>query len=175
MKIIEALKELPLIDKKLTKNEQLLLTYSASVDAGTIYNSLKFASAEEQTKQVASLIQSSEDLVSRKAKIRKVLSKTNATIEVTIDGNVKTISEWIEYRKAGLNLLQRSYNQLQDNQCIREVQSTKFDGQQGIKVIRHYDEATRNAKLNAILELASKIDTTLETVNATTDLVEEVA
>lgn len=175
MKIIEALKELPLIDKKLEKNNALIVSYAASVDAGTVHNGLKFASVEEQTNQVAALIQSSEDLVARKAKIRKALAKTNATMVVAIGAKTKTITEWIEYRKGGLAALQSAYSRLKDDHVANEVRNVKFDGTQGIKIVRHYDEANRNAKLNEILELATKIDTTLETVNATTDLIEEVA
>lgn len=175
MKIIEALKELPLIDKKLERNEALIREIAASVDAGTVANTLKYATAELQTAEVAALVQSSRDLVSRKAKLRRVLSLTNATLTVTIDGETKTICEWIEYRQKGTDRLRGMYGSLNDREAFSKLSQTKIDGTQGVKVVRHYDESQKNAALAMLLELPTKIDTTLETFNATTDLVQEVA
>lgn len=175
MKIIEALKELPLIDKKLQKNAQLIATYAASVDAGTVYNSLKFPSVEAQTTEVNALLQSTESLVQRKARIRRALAITNAATSVTIGGHTRTITEWIEYRASGINFISDAYSKLQETNAANDVRNTKFDGTQGIKVVRHYDEKAKNEKLTQLMEIQSKIDTTLETINATTDLIEEVA
>ena len=56
MKIIEALKEIPLIEKKIKKNNDDVLRYSATVDNGTPV--LYFPTLEEQ-KTVASLVYTS--------------------------------------------------------------------------------------------------------------------
>lgn len=175
MKIIEALKELPLIEKKLEKNRQLLTAYAASVDAGTAYSGLKFDTPARQTEEVSALIQSCEDLVARKARVRKALAVTNAGIQVTIDGVTKSITEWIEYNQRGFEALERVYGTLSENHVANEARNAKFEPTQGIRILRHYDEKGRNVRLQQIMETKNKIDTTLETVNATTDLLEEVA
>ena len=176
MKIIEALKELPLIDKKLEKNRQSLAEYASSVDGGTTGNTLKFPTKEEQTAEVAALIQSSQDLVSRKAKLRRALAITNAKVKVSIGGlPEKSIIEWIEYRQKGAEALRACYSSLSDNAAASKLNTFKFDGTQGVRIQRHYDEAVRNKLLEGVFDLPTKIDSTLELINAITDLIEEVA
>jgi len=65
MKIIEALKEIPLIEKKIKKNNDDVLRYSATVDNGTPV--LYFPTLEEQKQKVLSTVQSTKDLVARRA------------------------------------------------------------------------------------------------------------
>lgn len=171
MKIIHALKELPLIDKKITKNTQLLEKYSAAVANGE-HVKLSFKSIEEQTQEVNSLLQSNKDLVQSRASLRRNLAITNATVFVAIDGQERTITEWIEYRQYGLKALMNTFSSLSDQRAVMEVVKTPANPQEGVKVIKFYDEKFKNEELSKIMELQNKIDTTLEVVNATTDLIE---
>lgn len=176
MKIIEVLKELPLIDRKISKIVGHIHTYSSEVMEGQNHE-FTFGTAEEQRKHVDSLIQSGNDLVARRAKLRRALAITNAEVEVTIGGMTKSISEWIDYRERGMQDMLNVVSSLsvQNAQSVlRGTGNQTFDASEGIKIVRFYDEAQRNERYNELAEIQGKIDAQLEMVNATTDLTVEV-
>lgn len=174
MKIIEALKELPLLEKRIQKNNGMIAVYASDVDTGhgAERQSLAFSTVEEQRKEVQSLVQSTNDLVKRKAELRRKLAITNATVEVKIEGVTMTIAEWIEYRQHGVKNILNALSALNDNSGRQKMQSTQFDPEKGIKIIKFYDEKDRNEQAEKWSSIADKIDSSLEIVNATTDLIE---
>lgn len=171
MKIIEALKELPLLEKRIEKNIELIQKYSSEVEGAGEFT---FKTKEQQTAEVASLIQSVSDLAARRGKIRRALAMTNATVTVAIQGVTRTITEWIEYRERGYNFEARALQALNTNTAASIVRTTQVQVDIGIKPVRFYDEAEKNAKLAAITEIHGAIDATLEIINATTELTEGV-
>lgn len=172
MKIIEALKELPLIDKKIARNINQIQTYSSEADNG--HMDLPFGNAEGQKSEVASLLQSTNDLVARSATIRRVLAVTNATIRVQIDGVSRTIAEWISYRTAGFAHQIRALQAQNDKIAQANLNKVQFDVDAGVRIARFYDEKKRNDAISEVEALQGQIDARLEMVNATTDLVESV-
>lgn len=171
MKIIEALKELPLIDKKIAKNIEFIKKYSAAVNNGRVQ--LFFADEATQKAQVQGFIQSNVDLIARKAALRRQLSLTNATVQVTISGQRKTIAEWIEYRQHGLDFMKSTYGALDDTNANRvAMQTPNTNPAVGVTVVRFYEEEKKNQALAQVLDTQNSIDTSLEITNATTDLVE---
>lgn len=170
MKIIQALKELPLIEKKIQKNIELIKKYAAAVDNGKVQ--LFFDTVDAQRQQITSLIQSNNDLVSLKAKIRRDLATTNARTPVTINGKTYTIAEWIELKQHGLENMRNTFAALDDLQATRAAMTAPPNPTTGVKVVRFYDEVFKNSQLSEVLELQNTIDTILEIVNATTDIIE---
>ena len=168
MKIIEALKELPLIDKKLAKIAVQIQQYSSEADNG--HMSLPFETPEKQAAEVDALVQSTNDLVTRSAHIRRALAMTNADIAVELGGKTRTISEWIAYRDRGFANQLRALQALNDSVARSNLKTAGFDEEKGIKIARFYDEKARNEKILAIEELQGQLDAKLEMVNATTDL-----
>lgn len=170
-KIIEILKEIPLIDKKISKNQGLLQQYSSATQIGDV-ESFQFGNAKEQTANVSSILQSIIDLGQRRAELRRMLALTNATVRVTIDKETKTITEWIEYRQKTIDMNIMALNALNNKTGLAALNSTKSgDPTIGVRVVQFYSEAE---KINAIeywMDRKNKIDTTLEIVNATTDVV----
>lgn len=173
MKIIEALKELPLIEKKIEKKISDIRKYSSGLDRAEDTD-LPFITVEKQRIEVDALKQSVKDLVNRKAKLRTNLSMTNAKTKVTIDGMTLTISEWIEYREKGLSNLIRAQEALGDFTAQDLLRSTHVDLQKGIKTIRFFDEKAKNEEVIRLTAIKDNIDGRLEVVNATTDLIEEL-
>lgn len=171
MKIIEALKELPLIEKKIQKNLSQIQTYSSNLNKGDDTD-LPFKSEGEQQKVVDALLQSTRDLVKHKAQLRSQLAVTNAQVKVTIDTMTATIAEWIEYREGGLEKIIAAHNALNDNTAQNLLKTTPVDLQKGVRTLRFYDEAKRNEEIERLQDIKGKIDSSLEMVNATTDLVE---
>lgn len=170
MKIIEALKELPLIEKRIESNLEKINRYAAGVESGNSLG-IVFASASEQRKEVAALVQANEDLVKRRALLRRQLYITNCTVELEINGVKKTIAEWIEYREKGFNFVERTYNAMNAVLATRELQITKADPMVGAKVVFFFDEADKNKKIEANRDIRDQLDARLEILNATTDLV----
>lgn len=172
MKIIDALKELPLIEKKLQKNNSMLAKYSS-------YGSHvgpEFSSEKEQTIQVSGLIASSSDLIKRYIKIKRVLAVTNATIKVTIDDTTMTIMEWITYRNKGAAMFIAIPNSISTKNGANDINTQKVDLNGGVPVsiVRCYDEVNRVAFAEEYENIRGQVDATLEKINATTDLVEEI-
>lgn len=172
MKIIEVLKEIPLIDKKVSKNVDLIRQYSSDVQVGDEAN-LPFPTIQAQADEVASLLQSSYDLVKRKATLRRALALTNAMTNVTIEGATRSITEWIEYRQKGYDLLIGANHALTETNGQGKMGRTAFDPTKGIKTIKFYDQKTRDDEIRALENVKEKINAVLETVNATTDISEE--
>jgi hypothetical protein len=171
MKIIEALKELSLLEKRIQKNIELVQVYSSEL---CINGAITFGTVDSQKTEVSSLLQSVRDLVARRGRIRRALAITNATVTVTIDGDERTITEWIEFRQKGAQFIINSLGALNEVNAQRKLQVAggKVDG--NMQVRRFFDEKTRNKELAAVQEKHGKVDPTLEIVNATKDLTVEV-
>jgi len=170
MKIIEALKELPLIKKKIDKNIQLITEYSSYVTG----LSLAFETEDKQKETVQSLIQSNKDLARRFETLTNGLSKTNSSVMIEIEGTKKTIREWITFRNVTSMQLKTTYSALSNlaaDKILRESQG-KINLENGIQVKRLYKEEDKLFNLNAIQAMVDKIDATLEIVNVNTDLQE---
>ena len=170
MKIIEALKELPVLDKRIRNQAQQIAEYAGYITS----EQPAFETVEAQRKKVSELLQSNEDLAKRYASIKRALAITNATIEVDVAGEKKTISEWITYKANTHNQLHQTYSALNLNAANSRLSSSQIDLTEGVKLERMYSEEYRNKKLEEIRNLNDTIDATLEIVNATTDMVSEV-
>ena len=169
-KIIDVLKELPLIKKKIAGKVELIQKYAS-------YGSHvgpAFKDEGEQRQEVSQLIQSASDLVDRYSKLKLALSATNNTTIVDIDGVSHTISEWMTFRNETATLNKSIYSALTTRNAENDIRNTQVnlaDGQQ-IGIVRCFDEKSRNLNLEFTSEIHSKIDATLERINATTDMIE---
>lgn len=173
MKIIEALKELPLLEKRINSNIEKISQYAAGVDTTSDGTSgFVFNSSDEQRKQVASLIQSNEDLIKQRASLRRNLYNTNIQVMVEINGEKKSIAEWIEYREKGFYMLESTYRALNDMRATNELRQTKVDPSVGARVVRFYTETDKNDMVNKMEAIRDQLTSQLEIVNATTDLIE---
>lgn len=170
MKIIEALKELPLLEKRINKQCEQIMEYAA---LGS-HEESPFGTREAHRKQLESLVQSNKDLASRYEKLKLALTLTNASVKVDILGTTKTIAEWITFKSSTYRYLAKTLTSLDLVKASQRVREVKVDITEGIRVERMYDEQDRNRQLNNLSELFDKVDGTLEVVNATTDLVVEI-
>lgn len=172
MKLIEALKELPLIEKKVARNVEKLREYASAVDNGKV--DLKFSTEALQRKEIESLLQSSNDLANRADKLRRAIALTNANTNVTIKGETRTILEWISFRRNTFQLRLSALQALSDTASTQQMRNTPVDPAVGIRVVRFYDEKNKNEKIEDLHNLYDAVDSTLEIVNATTDIVVEL-
>jgi hypothetical protein len=171
MKIIEALKEIPLIQKKLDKNLELIRKYSSDLVVG---DEFVFESEQKQRDEVASLMQSSQDLIKRRMSLKRQLLMTNAQTQITISELTLSITEWIEFKNWGITQVLGTLSNLNESNTVQRTQLTADTVDKGVRRIRFYDETYKNERWMFYTELQSKITAQLEIVNATTDLIETV-
>lgn len=173
MKIIEALKEIPLIEKKIKSNNKDLLKYASYCNK----IGPSFKDKNEQEKQVISLIQSNIDLAERRLVLKRILTKTNCTTLLGINDKMMTIVEWIEYKNKIGELLKETYNSLKIENATKQITQTGGITEKDAETVlieKCFDEKYKNSGLEKVQGYLDKITGALEVFNAMTDLVESV-
>ena len=165
MKIIEALKELPMNAKKIGRNFALIEQYSSSLNGA-----LMFATKEQQEQEIFSLVQANQDLVRRGAHLRRCLAYTNAQVTVNVGGCTRSIAEWQAYRSCGFDNLISTYSAMNDNKARTDSYDNR--GTEFPQVTLFYDEGMKQHDLEVMYSQRDSLDAQLEIINATTDLIE---
>ena len=169
MKIIEALKQVKDLERKTNDIKERLQKYCADMDYETpVY--------QDQRGQVSAWLQSYKDICREIGRLKFRLSKTNVNTNVTIniDGTdvTKSIVEWIERRKKLCALEKQGYAAL-SNRNLKDIRVQQSAGQiVEAKVRYYYDPLLRDKMLDILNAEPSLIDSKLEIINATTDLME---
>jgi hypothetical protein len=173
MKIIEGMKEIKDLAQKRDDLIKKVTDHAAIMDFET-------PTYTDQKAQIDSWLQSVADINKRILEIRISIQRTNlqTMVPIQLNGSTvnKTIAEWVHRRRdlAGedkkvweaLNIKERT-GRVKDGQM-----PTSMAGQvRDVKILRYYDPKTRDEKMALYQSEPSKIDATLEVVNAVTDLV----
>lgn len=173
MKIIEAMKKVKDLQKKAEDYRSKIYQYHADVD----FEQPTYGTVQQQRDQITAWLQGHSDIVKEISELKTRIQKTNVLTLVTIElGDkqvTKTITEWILRRRelAGLEL--EAWDKLNDKGMSEKGQVRKSTGETlEVKIRRFYDPKERDTKRELYRSEPSKIDGTLEVVNAVTDLVE---
>lgn len=168
MTIIEGMKELRLIEKKMKVNSQRILEYSSIISTEKPY----FATEEEQGKQVKGLIQSNLDLADRYMKIKRAIERTNLETRITFGEKKFTLSDLLTLKRKLIASIQETYHALSDTAAQAKKNSfQRVSGDKEVSIKRLYDENEKHQSLRYWMELLSEMDGRLEVVNATTSLI----
>ncbi len=173
MKIIEAMRRIKDNNVKINDLQAKIANNSANLDASpTEYG-------ENTKSQVASWVQACLDVVQENVKLGVSIQRTNLLTSVTIsigDNDVtKTIAEWVLRRRIYAAIDQATWSRLTNKNLQPMNYQVDVDGQKQIKVsnvVLNYNPVERD---NAIAMYRSEpmlINSALEIVNATTDLIE---
>jgi hypothetical protein len=170
MKLIQAMKKLKDLNKKAEDLRVKVNVHAANL---TIENPVY----PDQKRQVEEWIQSHSDVLKEILHLRSSVQRTNIATSVTIElggKNVtKTIAEWIHRRRDLAKLELGMWQQLTDrNLKEQNIQTSPGGAVTEVRIRRYYDPAERDAKVEIYRTEPSVIDGALETVNATTDLLE---
>jgi len=170
MKLIQAMKRLKDLNGK---SEDL----RKKVGAHSAHLSIETPVYADSKAQVREWIQAHSDVLKEILRLRVAIQRTNLATEVTIelDGKqvTKSIAEWIHRRRDLSKIEMNMWAQLTDrNLKEQNVQTSPGGPVTEIRIVRNYDAAARDAKLDIYRTEPSVIDATLEVVNATTDLIE---
>lgn len=168
MKLIEALKEVKLIDKKIGDLVE-------KIRQNSVRRSIETSPYQDPVETIKSWTQSGVDLVHRRDKLLAAIFATNAStvVEIKIGGSVlkKTITEWLLRRNNGVGLEERLFKSLTDRGLKEEVLKQTDGSMMEIKILRHFNAEERDQRLAILMEEPSLIDSALEIVNATTEIV----
>lgn len=167
MKIVEALKELKLIEKRMAKNTQYINKYACILSTERPH----FETEDAQRNEIHSLIQANNDLMARYLELKKMIEKTNLEVKVKIGDDVFALSDLLVIKRKMAKLMIGTYNALNDREAITKMQYARNTGEKA-HIIRMFSESAKNNKLRYWDDLYNDIDSRLEIINATTDLVE---
>lgn len=169
MKLIEALKNLKTIEKRIAKNCASIAQYAAYVSVETP----AFETQEKQEQEVGALIQSNLDLEIEYLRLKKAIETTNLAINVSILGKEYTISELITIRRVAGQFRKSTYAALNTTQAVSRMQQFYNKGVDAVnppRVVTVYNEKAKNKILADWEDFTSAIDGRMEVVNAETEL-----
>lgn len=173
MKIIEALKTI-----KANKEKIGDLTRKIKENSAILSNQTSpYGGQKDATKVVSGWLDSVRQILRENEILTKRIHQTNNITEVSVtlaDGTTvtKTIDEWLTRRKDGVAAHKVVYSALTDR-GLREEFITQPNGERvPVTIVRHFDAAARDSVLSLLSDEVLRIDSALEIVNATTDLVE---
>jgi len=168
--IVEGLKRLKLLEKRMTRNSEEIRRYSSLLSNEKPF----FDTEEKQKREVKSLIQSNIDLETEYCKLKAMIDYTNLATKVVIEDEERTIHGWLTVLRKTGNFLAETYKSMNTHEASMRQQ--RFRTQEGTTptIVRLYDE---NDKRNGQrkwedLTKGKIIEGRLEVINATTTLVE---
>lgn len=174
MKIIEAMNELKLTEKKLNQKLRFIQQYAARPS----FRDDAFADQKEKTteaKKVAQAVQSANDLIQRHEDLKRALDYTNLTTKVKVGKADHSIHSLILHKRFLCKLKAHVYQSLNDATALREVEELRrrqSDGKVNQQVVYNYDIQDREDKLEEIMTLQAEVDSALQIANAKLDLKE---
>lgn len=169
MKIIQAMKQIKDLKVKADDLKKKVSIYCADLSNETpLYGA-------DQKKKIDEWVQGYQDINKEIAKLKLAIQKTNLATEVTIElGGIqvtKNIAEWVHRRREGASMDHLIWLALSDR-GLREGTITLSNNEKAeVKIRRYFDPSVRDTKVELYRSEPSIIDSTLEVVNATTELV----
>ncbi len=168
MKIIQAMKQLKDLAVKAEDLRKKIAQHSAALNYETpLYPDTKGT--------VDGWLQAHSDIAKEILRLRIAIQKTNLAVSVPIDfdGTVvtKTIAEWIHRRRDLAALEATAWRGLTDR-GLKEGNAQQSTGNTvEVRIVRNFDPVVRDRKIVAYASEPNRIDSELEVVNATTDLI----
>lgn len=172
--ITEALAEIATIDKRLPKKAEQMANYVARVDAlrdplERSGGSAKFIGQERQ---------SFADLLSRKVELRRAIAKANAETTVVIDGQERSVADWLVWKrecyKPHLDMLRALLTNAQQARAHATQHGVALvkvgDATKPEDVIVNVDEQKLLVDIETLEETYGRLDGLLSLKNATTQV-----
>jgi len=168
LKIIEGMKRLRIIEKRMESQRGSITDYASKLST----EMPRFHTREDQAREVASLIQSNNDLCAEYLRIKRSIEYTNLKVMMEFQGKAYSISDLLIIKRKLASMMIATYRALNDSTAQYRLRNApKFDGESP-KVEILYEEREKLDNIRKWMDLADAIDSRLEVINATTDLVE---
>ena len=164
------MKQLKVTEKKMAHNTERINQYASLVSSERPI----FGTEVEQRKQIQSLIQSNTDLAKEYLVLKKRIDFTNLQTQVTIGKESFAIADLLQIKRNIALLMKKTYQALNDRQAEARLASIRQQptGDKPPRIERMYDENAKYEGLQYWQGLEDEIETRLEVINATTDLLE---
>lgn len=171
MKLIEAMKQIKNLQRKRDDLRGKISTQCAHLSFETP------TYGDKQRDTVRGWVQSSEDIGKEILRLRVAIQRTNILTMVKVElGGVtveKSIAEWIHRRRDLAKADEQTWAALTDRGLKEGTGKTTTGDTFEAKIVRNFDPAERDTKLELFRSEPMTIDSTLEVVNAITDLIEK--
>jgi hypothetical protein len=167
VKIIEAMNELKLTEKKLLSRLQFIQRYAARPSFRDD------ALSGQEAKKVAEAVQASNDLIQRHEDLKRNLDYTNLVTTTKINGKTYSLHSLILHKRFLCKLKTGVYSALNDQAAQQEVaqlRQRQTESKLNAQVVYNYDIQDRENKLTEVQELLSSVDSALQIANAKLDL-----
>jgi hypothetical protein len=173
MKIIEGMKKLRVIEKRMVQNRDRISKYSSSVSTEKPLMNTE----DEQRAEIKSLVQANHDLLKEYLDLKCRIERTNLDTKVEVAGFSGSISELLVARRKLALLMASTYEAMNDSEGSKKLSGygMRSRGDDGARpdLVRFYDEREKNEGLRKWQDIYESIDSRLEVINATTDLVDK--
>ena len=167
--LVEGMKTLRVIEKKMTHNQSDIQRYSSQVSTEKPY----FETEEKQANEVYKLVQANTDLMFRYLELKQRVEYTNLMTVVMMDGSKYTISELLIIQRKLASMMFMTYSALNDNEGNARLRHTTTQpGATAPHVVRFYKEEDKRSGARKWQDLMNNIITRLEVINATTPLLD---
>lgn len=165
--LIQGMKALKVLEKKIKHNTEQIMGYAALPST----QRPQYGTDEEQRKQVQALIQSNLDMGAEYLKLKRRVDTTNLQTQVQIGKNTYTIADLLLVKRSMGKLMEATYQALTDKLAEQMIAQTRTKDVP-VHVERYYNETDKHTGLQFWQNLQDEIEVRLETINATTELVE---
>jgi hypothetical protein len=169
MMIVEAMKSLRIVEKKMNTNTGDIQRYASQVSTERPL----FETEDKQKRVIKELIQSNVDLMKRYLNLKTQIEYTNLMTIVEMDGKTYSISELLVIQRKLAAMMFATYNALNDTEGQSRLRMTS-QPQSGEMphVVRFYKEEDKREQRRTWQDLMNNIITRLEVINATTQLLD---
>lgn len=170
MKVIEAMKQV----KKNTAKIDDLHRKIGKICANLSHETPEYGT--ETAKKVSEWLQSCDDLSQESARLQCAIQRTNLATQVTIEiggkSVTKSISEWVLRRRKYATIDLATWSILTDRGLKEGSMSSSTGTPFEVKLVRHFDPSKRDEMMAMYRDEPYQIDSTLEVINATTEVIE---
>lgn len=169
MKIIEALKNLKTIEKRIAKNAESITEYSAYVSTETPH----FETLDRQAEEVERLLQANIDLETEYLRLKTAIETTNLAVTVEFGDRRHTISELIGIRRKTAGFRRQTLGALNPQKAMarmKENYNKGIDTTNPPRIVLAFKEQKKIREFTDWDNFVSSIDGRLEVVNAETEL-----
>lgn len=169
MMLIEGMKRLKVIEKRMESNMASITRYSSGIDT----EKEAFGDEEGQKKEVAKFIQSNGDLMEEYMRIKLQIDMTNLQTRVVLEGTERCLTEWLILKRKMARMMENTFGSLNEQTGTMKLRDQRRIGAEDkVPMLkRYYDEDKKNASMRKWQDTYNAIDSRLEVINATTTLV----
>ena len=169
MMIVEGMKTLGIIEKKMNNNTRDIQRYASMVSTERPL----FETEDKQKRAIKELTQSNVDLMKRYLDLKTRVEYSNLMTTVEMGGNPYSISELLVIQRKLAAMMLATYNALNDTEGQTRLRMTSQPQTgEAPHVVRFFREEDKRDQQRVWQDLIDNIITRLEVINATTPLLD---